>query len=79
MKVLVACEFSGIVRSAFRARGHDAKSDLPMAKNLPLLQATNIVEGRYARVHRANLNKHRFAERARTLTGIANAMADQWG
>ena len=26
MKVLVACEFSGIVRDAFRARGHDAVS-----------------------------------------------------
>ena len=26
MKVLVACEFSGIVRDAFRARGHDAIS-----------------------------------------------------
>lgn len=26
MKVLVACEFSGVVRSAFRARGHDAWS-----------------------------------------------------
>jgi len=26
MKVLIACEFSGIVRSAFRARGHDAWS-----------------------------------------------------
>ena len=26
MRVLVACEFSGIVRSAFRARGHDAWS-----------------------------------------------------
>jgi len=26
MKVLVACEFSGIVRDAFRARGHDAFS-----------------------------------------------------
>lgn len=26
MKVLVACEFSGIVREAFRARGHDAIS-----------------------------------------------------
>lgn len=26
MKVLVACEFSGIVRRAFRARGHDAWS-----------------------------------------------------
>lgn len=26
MKILVACEFSGIVRDAFRARGHDAVS-----------------------------------------------------
>ena len=26
MRVLVACEFSGIVREAFRARGHDAMS-----------------------------------------------------
>ena len=30
MKVLIACEFSGIVRNAFRARGHEAWScDLP--------------------------------------------------
>src|SRR5262245_23195021 len=26
MKVLVACEFSGVVREAFRAKGHDAWS-----------------------------------------------------
>lgn len=26
MKVLIACEFSGIVRDAFAARGHDAWS-----------------------------------------------------
>lgn len=26
MRVLVACEFSGVVRDAFRARGHDAMS-----------------------------------------------------
>ena len=26
MRVLVACEFSGVVRDAFRARGHDAVS-----------------------------------------------------
>ena len=26
MKVLVACEFSGVVRDAFKARGHDAMS-----------------------------------------------------
>ncbi len=26
MKVLIACEYSGIVREAFKARGHDAWS-----------------------------------------------------
>lgn len=35
MRVLVACEFSGIVRDAFRARGHDAWSCdlLPSERN----------------------------------------------
>ena len=37
MKVLVACEFSGVVREAFRARGHDAWSCdlLPSADDSP--------------------------------------------
>ena len=26
MKILIACEFSGVVRDAFRAKGHDAYS-----------------------------------------------------
>lgn len=34
MRVLVACEFSGIVRAAFRARGHDAwSSDMEPAED----------------------------------------------
>lgn len=181
MKVLVACEFSGIVRDAFRARGHDAIScdllpserpgphiqgdirevdlsqyDLMIAhppcthlavsgarwfkykqkeqaealdfvrylinapvpriaienpvsiissrirkpdqcvqpwmfgqgetkavclwlKNLPLLQATNIVSGREARVHREPPGPDRWKNRSRTYQGIADAMAEQWG
>ena len=41
MLVLVACEFSGIVRDAFRARGHDAVSCdlLPTERPGPHLQA----------------------------------------
>ena len=37
MKVLIACEFSGVVREAFRARGHDAWSCdlLPAEDNGP--------------------------------------------
>ena len=40
MRVLVACEFSGIVRDAFRARGHDAWSCdlLPSERPGPHLQ-----------------------------------------
>jgi len=40
MKVLVACEFSGIVRDAFLARGHDAWSCdlLPTEKEGPHIQ-----------------------------------------
>lgn len=40
MRVLVACEFSGIVRDAFRARGHDAWSCdlLPTERAGPHLQ-----------------------------------------
>jgi hypothetical protein len=34
MRILVACEFSGIVREAFKAKGHDAWScDLLLKKN----------------------------------------------
>lgn len=41
MKVLIACEFSGIVREAFRERGHDAWScDL-----LPTEQPGNHIQG----------------------------------
>lgn len=48
-------------------------------KNLPALTPTNIVEGREARVHRASPGPQRWAERSRFFTGIAEAMADQWG
>lgn len=48
-------------------------------KNLPLLQPTNIVEGREAKVHRMPPGPNRWKERSRTYQGIADAMADQWG
>ena len=35
MRVLVACEFSGIVREAFRSRGHDATSCDVLPSELP--------------------------------------------
>ncbi|WGG58152.1 hypothetical protein [Brucella intermedia] len=48
-------------------------------RNLPPLTATDIVEGRAARVHRMPPGPDRWRERSRFFTGIASAMADQWG
>lgn len=48
-------------------------------KNLPPLEPTNIVEGRTPRVHHASPGPDRWKERSRTLQGIADAMAAQWG
>lgn len=48
-------------------------------KNLPALVPTNIVDGREARVHRQSPGPDRWRERSRFFTGIAEAMAQQWG
>jgi hypothetical protein len=60
--------------------GHgETKATCLWLKNLPLLKPTNIVDGRTARVHRQPPGPDRWKERSRTLQGIAEAMADQWG
>jgi site-specific DNA-cytosine methylase len=60
--------------------GHpETKATCLWLKNLPKLVPTNIVEGRTARVHREPPSPDRWKNRSRTLTGIANAMAEQWG
>lgn len=43
------------------------------------LTPTSIVEGREGRVHRAPPSADRWKNRSRTLPGIADAMAKQWG
>jgi hypothetical protein len=43
------------------------------------LTPTNEVDGREARVHRMPPGPDRQKERSRFFTGVANAMADQWG
>lgn len=48
-------------------------------KGLPELEATDEVEGREARVHRMPPGPNRWKERSRFFTGIAAAMAKQWG
>ena len=60
--------------------GHDeTKRTCLWLKNLPRLQPTKIVPGRIPRVHHASPGPDRWKERSRTLTGIAQAMAEQWG
>lgn len=60
--------------------GHpEVKATCLWLKNLPLLKPTNIVEGRAARVHREPPGPDRWKNRSRTLQGIADAMAQQWG
>lgn len=60
--------------------GHDEiKATCLWLKNLPPLTPTNVVEGRRPRVHHASPGPDRWKERSRTLQGIADAMAEQWG
>lgn len=59
--------------------GHgETKATCLWLKNLPLLQPTNIVEGRQQRLHRLPPSKDRAKLRSKTFPGIAEAMADQW-
>jgi len=59
--------------------GHgETKATCLWMKNLPLLEPTNIVEGRTNRIHRMAPGPERWKERSRTYQGIADAMAKQW-
>ncbi len=60
--------------------GHgETKATCLWLKGLPNLVPTNIVSGREARVHRMPPSPDRWKERSKTFTGIAQAMAAQWG
>ena len=60
--------------------GHgETKATCLWLKNLLCLKATNVVDGREARIHKMPPSATRWAERSRTYLGIARAMAEQWG
>lgn len=60
--------------------GHgETKATCLWLKGLPPLVPTNIVPGREARIHRMPPGPDRWKERSRTFSGIAKAMAEQWG
>lgn len=60
--------------------GHgETKRTCLWLKGLPLLRPTNIVDGREQRVFLMSPGPDRWKERSRFFTGVADAMADQWG
>ena len=79
----------GIMSSTFRKPdqviqpwmfGHgETKATCLWLKNLPKLIPTNIVDGRHQRLHLLPPSKDRSKLRSITYSGIAQAMAEQWG
>lgn len=60
--------------------GHgETKATCFWLRGLPRLRPSNVVAGREQRVHRLSPSPTRWAERSRTLPGVAAAMAAQWG
>lgn len=60
--------------------GHgETKATCLWLKGLPLLQPTNIVDGREGKVWKMAPGPDRAKLRSKTYPGIARAMAEQWG
>jgi len=60
--------------------GHgETKATCLWVNGLPLLVPTNIVSGREQRIWRMPPHADRARERSKTFSGIAKAMAEQWG
>ena len=60
--------------------GHgETKSTCLWLRNLPALKPTEIVEGREQRIWKLPPSADRAKLRSRTFSGIARAMAEQWG
>ena len=60
--------------------GHgETKATCLWLKGLPKLIPTDVVEGREARVHKLPPTPDRWKLRSITYSGVAEAMAEQWG
>ena len=83
MKVLVACEYSGIVRDAFIARGHEAMSCdlLPTDVEGPHYQGDvrDILDYPWDIMVAHPPCTDLAVSGAAWFAGIAHAMAEQWG
>jgi hypothetical protein len=60
--------------------GHgETKATCLWLKGLPKLTPTDVVSGRSDRIHRMPPSPGRWKERSKTYSGVALAMATQWG
>ena len=60
--------------------GHgETKATCLWLSGLPLLQPTEVVAGRKGRIHSMPPSPDRWKKRSVTYSGIAKAMAEQWG
>tara|TARA_Y100000296_G_C5089902_1_gene214321 strand:- start:22 stop:594 length:573 start_codon:yes stop_codon:yes gene_type:complete len=60
--------------------GHgETKRTCLWLKNLPKLEPTDVVEGRFGYCHSLGPSPERWKLRSTTYQGIADAMAEQWG
>lgn len=60
--------------------GHgETKATCWWLKNLPALVPTDVVDGREGRIWKESPSPDRWKNRSRTLPGIADAIAEQWG
>lgn len=75
---LIGRKYDQIIQPWHHGHG-ETKATCLWLNNLPPLVPSNIVDGRTPRVHFASPKPDRWKERSRTLTGIAKAMAEQWG
>lgn len=75
---IIGVSFSQLIQPYMFGHG-ETKATCLWLKGLPRLLPTQIVEGRTARVHRESPGPDRWKNRSRTLAGVGNAMAEQWG
>lgn len=76
LRVLIACETSGIARRAFVARG---LPQLTETNRLPEPERGSDEWRRWNRVHRMPPGPERARLRSRSFPGMMAAAADQWG
>jgi hypothetical protein len=76
-KQIVGRYFSQVIHPWQFGHGETKRTCLWL-RGLPMLEPTNIVEGRHPRCQNEWNGPDRWKRRSRTYTGIAEAMAQQW-